>query len=82
MRDPKTHAKVLATRRRAASRASKKTHWHTPRWNRLLKLKRHIKAAQARHRLETEWAYEWTTAGQGLWVHGTKIIRDTEEEAP
>ena len=81
MRDPKTHAKVLAVRRRATGRAVKQAHYRTHRWGRLMVLKRRLKATQKRHARATGWSYEWLTTGEGLWRHGTEIIPDTEEEA-
>lgn len=81
MRDPKTHAKVLARRanalyeaRNAVPRAS---HWG--RWRRLVNLSGLVEGAISDHHHRTGWIYhQWTTPPH--WRH-TTIIPDTEETA-
>lgn len=80
MRDPKTHAKVLAVRRRAVGRAVKQAHHKTHRWNRLRSLQRRVRTRLGQHTQDTAWSYEWLTTGEGLWRHGDEIIPDTEED--
>lgn len=82
MRDPKTHAKVLALRweevGQAVTIASLRDDF-LPR-ERLVHLRDRIHRANHAHRKATGWDYH-SSANPPFWVHNNEIIPDTEEEA-
>lgn len=80
MRDPKTHSKVLALRRRNIY-----NDWRvsgSPRWSlrkdRLWRLVLRLNRAASHHEQATGWYYNLRTRA---WRH-TTIIPDTEEDTP
>ena len=82
MRDPKTHAKVLAKRWDAVCDAQLQAKFETSlmRWRRLARLGDRIHRAGHAHRTSTKWIYDpWSTPP--CWQHDGEIIPDTEEEA-
>ena len=78
MRNPKTHAKVLAKRFRTLS----KLYGYVPadRPARINQLDEQLRSAIERHEYGTGWFY--SMYGEPHWQHHyTEIIPDTEEEA-
>ena len=92
MRDPKTHAKVLAKRWDAVCDAQlqlrDKFGTDLKRWRKLSRLRDRVHRAEHAHRTATKWRYtpgmdtKWSsTRTQPFWVHDGEIIPDTEEDA-
>ena len=78
MRDPKTHAKVLALREEAVREAevAARRKDSIERWERLTILLGRVRGGNAGHRYRTGWSYDqWTTPP--CWRHIT-IIPDRE----
>lgn len=79
MRDPKTHAKVLALRWNRMYDEEPSTEGEERR-SRLLILRERVAGAVGDHQDRTGWLYcVWLSPP--VWKHNTEIIPDTEEDA-
>lgn len=82
MRDPKTHAKVLAERSQAVERAWRDAFdkHDRPRRIRIGRLITRLEKMSDLHYISTGWRYIIEGYGTAYWQH-TEVIPDTEEEA-